>query len=203
MPTTPTAQRVLRWVLAAFLGMAAVVGFNPPARADEAAPTNRVARYEVDFMKDMIDHHQMASMMSQMCLEKAVHPELRAMCQQIIAAQQAEISQLQGWLNDWYAVDYEPQPRNGAVRSMQRLERLEGGAFEIAFMETMTRHHRKAIAMAQKCLDKAVHPELVAMCSEIIETQTAEIQQLERWLCEWYDRCTSGRYLDRPEVAVF
>lgn len=43
----------------------------------------------------MIDHHHMAVETSEICLAKAVHAELRQMCEQIIAAQSREIEQLQ------------------------------------------------------------------------------------------------------------
>jgi len=43
------------------------------------------AHFEVKFMTDMIDHHMMAVMMSEHCVEKAVHEELRTMCKKIIA----------------------------------------------------------------------------------------------------------------------
>ena len=75
-----------------------------PALADGPAPTPAAARYEVKFMTDMIDHHMMAVMMSQHCVEKAVHEQLRTMCQEIIAAQMAEIGQLQKWLKSWYGM---------------------------------------------------------------------------------------------------
>ena len=61
--------------------------------------------------------------------------------------------------------------------------------FEIRFMETLIRHHRKAITEAEKCLARGYHDELRDLCQGIIETQSAEIAQLETWLCQWYGRC--------------
>ena len=62
------------------------------------------SRYELRFMTEMIDHHAMAVEMGEMCLSRAVHPELLAMCQEIIAAQMQEIETMQAWLQDWYGV---------------------------------------------------------------------------------------------------
>ena len=45
----------------------------PAAVADAPASSEQAARFEVDFLTGMIDHHHMAVMMSQICLEKAVH----------------------------------------------------------------------------------------------------------------------------------
>lgn len=58
-------------------------------------------------MMGMADHHAMAVHMAEMCLEKAIHAELLATCEQIIATQSAEMEMMQAWLADWYGVTYE------------------------------------------------------------------------------------------------
>ena len=167
------------------------------AAASEPAPTRTQAIFEIDFMQDMIDHHHMAIMMSEMCLQKAVHPELLSMCQQIIAAQSMEIELMQGWLLEWYEIAYEPEMKKSEMKRMQRMMQLSPEEFEIAFMEMMIRHHWKAVVEGRVCVDRAYHIELVATCQNIVETQTAEIEQLQTWLCEWYGICRSG-----PQPAV-
>jgi uncharacterized protein (DUF305 family) len=153
------------------------------------APTPSAANYEQRFMMNMIDHHQMAIEMAELCLAKAVHAELRAMCENIIAAQSQEIEQMQQWLSDWYGVQYEPTMKPGDQNMLERLASLSGAEFEIAFMEMMIRHHERAIREGEQCLKKAYHAELIEMCHDIITTQSAEIAQLEAWLCQWYGRC--------------
>lgn len=183
------ARRPFGLLLAGALTVALLGLGGGVANASEPAPEKSTARYEVDFMTDMIDHHAMAIMMAEMCLDKAVHEELESMCADIIAAQQAEIETLQGWLAEWYGVDYEPDLTNGDMMSMMRLHRLEGAEFEITFMRMMAKHHWKALTMAEGCVDRAYHGELVEMCQEIIAAQSAEIAQLQEWLCDWYGRC--------------
>ena len=41
-------------------------------------------------------------------------------------------------------------------------------------------------------MKKAEHPELVQLCQSIITTQQAEIDQMQAWLCGWYDICRRG-----------
>lgn len=153
------------------------------------APSRATARYEIDFMQDMIDHHSMAIMMSEMCLEKAVHEELWTLCQEIITAQQQEITEMQSWLLEWYGVSYSPQMKPGDTRMMEKMEAMSGAEFEIEFMEMMIRHHLKAIREASKCVDRVFHDELREMCEEIIVAQAAEIEQMRSWLCAWYGMC--------------
>lgn len=168
----------------------------PPATEDGAvaqssapAPTTAAAKFEVKFMTDMIDHHMMAVMMAETCLAKALHDELRAMCESIVATQTAEIQLMESWLQDWYGVMPEPHMSPGMHHHMDKLAALSGADFEIEFMKMMIRHHRAAVREARHCVEKAYHQELISLCQGMVSTQLAEIQQMEAWLCSWYGRC--------------
>ena len=52
------------------------------------------------FLEGMIPHHQWAIDMAKY-LVNAKHPELKAMWEEIITAQQAEIDQMNDWLVEW------------------------------------------------------------------------------------------------------
>lgn len=174
------------WLVALLLGVLVAAS---PATAAAPAPAPATAHFEVEFMITMIDHHGMALEMGEICLEKATHAELRAMCHQVIAAQSEEIETMQSWLRGWYGVSHEPEMTPADMRELEQLASLSGARFEIRFMESLIRHHRKAIAEAEACLDHASHRELLGLCEQIIEAQTAEIAQLQAWLCHWYGRC--------------
>lgn len=158
-------------------------------RLNAAAPDRRTARFEIEFMQGMIDHHAMAVEMAEICVRKAVHEELRRLCENIIAAQSAEIEQMQSWLSDWYGVSYEPRMTRGDERTLEKLASLSGAQFEIEFMQMMIEHHERAIREAEDCVRRASHRQLRRLCENIIKTQSAEIEQLQTWLCEWYDVC--------------
>ena len=186
---TQAGPRPLTYLAAVLTALVLGLALASPAVASAPAGDRATAKFEVDFITGMIDHHAMAVEMAQVCVDNATHPELRTLCEQIIAAQSAEIETMQSWLGDWYGVSHEPDMKPGDMRKIEKLAALSGAEFEIAFMESMIRHHRKAIVEAERCIDRAFHAELRDMCREIIETQSAEIAQMQSWLCQWYDRC--------------
>lgn len=50
----------------------------------------------------------------------------------------------------------------------------------------MIRHHRAAVREGERCIDRAYHEDLVELCEDIVEAQTAEIALMRGWLSEWY-----------------
>lgn len=57
--------------------------------------------FDLEFIKQMTAHHKGAVIMGKDALAKAEHPEIKALAQGIITAQEAEIGQMQAWQKAW------------------------------------------------------------------------------------------------------
>lgn len=191
-PLTPYVFTRVQKFFLTLLGFLATLFVTTPAAAIAPAPHPSIARFETRFMEDMIDHHAMAVEMAQLCVDKATHEELRALCQQIITAQQDEVANMQSWLLTWYNVSHEPKMTRREERQLERLAALSGAEFETEFMVMMIKHHWTAVGTAMRCVGRAFHEELETLCEDIITTQIAEILQLRSWLCQWYALCHYG-----------
>ena len=99
----------VRYMVFGLLTFVLMASILPSALAD-APIEGRAGRAEVRFLEGMMDHHQMALDMSQDCLMKAKTESVLKMCQDIITAQTAEITTMEGYLLKWYNVDYKPMP---------------------------------------------------------------------------------------------
>jgi uncharacterized protein (DUF305 family) len=157
--------------------------------------------FEVEFMSRMADHHAGALIMAQLCREKAMHQELKNLCEEMAALQAEEIATLKSWLKGWYSLEYEPRPPAATIQQVKELSALSGPEFEILFMKMLVMHHAQAIIMSAECLHKAFHAKLDKLCMKIPAMQLEEIKKLKTWLCAWYEICEGQNRLDDMPMA--
>ncbi|MFV9507172.1 MAG: DUF305 domain-containing protein [Oscillochloridaceae bacterium umkhey_bin13] len=140
--------------------------------------------YDAAFIDAMIVHHEGAVVMANQALAEAERPEIRAMAEEIIRAQEAEIGQMQAWRAEWFA---DLAPTAGMAMEMGPMEVAAGSEpFEQRFIEAIIPHHEGAIAMARDALQKSERPEIRLLAEAIISAQEAEIAQMREWLQAWY-----------------
>ena len=62
------------------------------------------AEFEIEFMTMMIRHHERAIREGLHCMDRAYHPDLIELCENIIATQAEEIALMEQWLCEWYEI---------------------------------------------------------------------------------------------------
>jgi len=57
--------------------------------------------FDLEFIREMIPHHQGAVIMARGALQRSTKPEIKALANAIIKAQEAEIVQMKEWQSEW------------------------------------------------------------------------------------------------------
>ena len=150
--------------------------------------------FDLQFIDQMIMHHQGAIMASEHMISDSERPELQQLAEDIQLSQSEQIEQMQEWREEWYP-DAEstygmidPTQMEGMMGnrmmggSMQ--EMMGGAATDAMFLRMMIPHHQLGIDMAELALEEAQHPELEELAQTIIDEQSAEIELMRGHLKE-------------------
>ncbi len=143
------------------------------------------------FAQGMLGHHLGAIDMAQTQLKYGKDKEMRALAQQIIAAQETEVSQMQKWLNSHPDVPA-PMADTSAMQrdytqgmTVMHDEMMLGIADpepDMAFARGMLPHHKGAVSMAEVQLQYGKDPEMLQLAQEIINAQQPEIELMQNWI---------------------
>lgn len=162
----------------------------PPSRPE---PTPAAARFEIRWMREMIDHHGMAIRMARLALQNSEDPGVRDLARGIIRAQTREIGQMQTWLSAGYGLrGVRPRMTADDMQMLHELGSLWGASFDRAFLGAMIGHHQQAIADAEDLLAHGFHTGLRRLGTNIITTQSAEIGRMQAMLGQTVGMMVNG-----------
>src|SRR5215211_1084440 len=167
---------------------------QPKDSFDEERP------FDLQFMNQMIVHHQGAIVSSEHMIADSERPELRRLAQNIQRSQSEQIEQMRAWRDQWYP-DAEPTSEIMDSTQMDEMmdsaqmeemmgeghtqeEMMGGDTTDSMFLRMMIPHHQSAIDMSEQALERAEHPELRELAQQVIDEQTVEIGLMEVYLEE-------------------
>ena len=143
---------------------------------------------DVDFVRQMIPHHQAAVEMANIQLQYGKDEWLKKLNRWIIFAQEQEIGLMKNWLN---------RRDNGAVTKGaadyygDAMEKMHHGMMidytgdaDLDYVHGMIAHHQGAVDMASILMQRGTDPDLKPLASGIFSSQTQEIGWMEGWLEE-------------------
>jgi uncharacterized protein (DUF305 family) len=148
--------------------------------------------FDLQFIDEMIPHHQMALISSEHMISNSQRPEIRQLYENIQKSQSEQIEQMQEWRKEWYPDAGRPTEMMGEEQmggmmdngmmdgSMQGM--MGGDALDTMFLKMMIPHHQLAVEMADEALSKAEHPELRDLAQEIHDEQSSEIKLMQGYL---------------------
>ena len=151
---------------------------------------------DVQFMQDMIPHHNQAMQMAELVADRTNRQELNDVAGRINASQEDEISFMQGWLLDRGQRVPEPTAHDAMHTShkmagmaspeqMAELALSESTAFDRMFLELMITHHEGAVTMVEELLEQpgsAYDPVLFDFTTDVTNDQSAEIERMNALL---------------------
>lgn len=157
---------------------------SPPMVAPAGHASEVRIADEAGFIATLIPHHQEAVDSASSLLAVGERVEARALAEEIVEAQRAEITRLEAWLAEYYPgtrpdADYRPMMRD--------LGSLGAAEAEVTFVEGMIMHHEMAVAMAEAylALDAPRRPQVEALARDVVATQSEEIERMQAYLDAW------------------
>lgn len=177
---------------------AAGSGAGTTATAGQAPVEEEHNDADTAFAQMMIVHHEGAVEMADLAVREASSEEVRALAEDISAAQGPEIELMRSWLDAWgeepaaggaHGMDHGDMDMSGMEmegltqeEAMAELSGLTGAAFDERFLELMVAHHQGAVQMAQAQLEDGENPQAVELAQRIIADQQAEIAHMQELL---------------------
>src|SRR5919107_5021655 len=145
---------------------------------------------EAGFARDMMVHHAQAVEMAEIVRDKTGSEEIRTLAADIALTQQAQIGQMQGWLQVWDlpptgtepAMSWMGEPHEGRMPGMASpeeindLQQASPEEAEILFLQLMIPHHEAAVPMAEAILQGTDRKEVERLAGSIVASQQAEIE---------------------------
>jgi uncharacterized protein (DUF305 family) len=160
-------------------------GASAPANSNALAqqPHNQA---DVVFVQNMIPHHSQTIVMSRMAHNRATSPQVKDLAARIEAEQGPEVQQMRDLLTAWKApagpAGVGPMGGMGHQGQAGKPGTTAGGAFDPMFLELMIAQHRGAIDISQTELAQGSNPATRQLAQKIIDTQRAEITEMQSLL---------------------
>lgn len=172
---------------------------SAPPGADSASDSGGVSpvknQTDIAFIQGMTPHHQGAIVMTDLAVDRAENPKVKALAERISTAQQPEIKLMKEMAETWNVElsDGASMTAGGGAMTgggpmtmmdMSSLESKSGPAFDKAFLEQMIPHHENALPSSRTEIEQGANPDAKALAQNIIDSQTAEIAEMKQLLTE-------------------
>lgn len=170
------AARWRRWNV---VGVAVVALFAAACSDDDATGPDASVEEQRAFIDGIVPHHQMAGMMADEAIAKAVHARLRMIAQMRKTDQNRENEQHKDIREQLLGSEDTPDPM-----MMQPIP--AGSDFDRQWLIMMIEHHQGAIDMSTLAHGSNVRSTLDSLAHYTIEEQKKEQQDMRDSLRVWY-----------------
>lgn len=158
-----------------------------PTVAQENTCNPEYNQADVNYLQSMIEHHRGAVEMAEKVPHHTNRTELTNISDQIIRVQEAEIAHMQGLINESCVQPNVDEDKHIAPtqRQVDYLKSLNGTEFDLMFINLMAAHHTDAEIESNIILKEGESEKVEELARDVIEAQTAEIEQMYKWYVDW------------------
>ena len=176
--------------------------------ADEAIKIANTgySKDDVQFVQDMIPHHNQAVQMADLVAKRTNRPELVDVAGRIDASQADEIEFMEQWLKSRgenvpdataHSAMHTAHDMAGMAspEDMAKLAKQKGTDFDRLFLSLMITHHEGAVTMVEELLEQpgaAYDPVLFEFTTDVVNDQTSEIERMHALLVSLSDDARAG-----------
>ena len=161
-----------------FLPLVLVAGCSDSDDADSVEPPP-IPASDVDFIDNLVPHHEQAREMSDLVIARGSDPEVRAMAERMRGDQMAEIAELTA-IRAEIGPDFQLRVMTDphAEADMNSLASASGSAADVLFLQNMIPHHAGAVSLAHRAMDNLTVPALEEIARMTIVKQTREMNEM-------------------------
>jgi len=197
-----TSRALVRALLAvmaiALLVVAGTVGWLIGRNGSGSSHSPSVTSVDAGFARDMSTHHTQAVTMAGYERDNTSNPDLKLLAYDIETSQDAQVGEMQGWLDTWGLTRTSSQaqmawmaghdhltsdglmPGMATPAQMDQLEATHGTQLDVLFLQLMIHHHQGGLPMAQYAFEHSSEPYVRNLAQKIIQLQTSEIVAMEQ-----------------------
>jgi uncharacterized protein (DUF305 family) len=153
-------------------GTAEPAARTAPAATAAVSPDFNAA--DVTFVRVLIPHHRAGVAIARAGAERATRAEVRLLAEAIVATQQDEAQRMAGWLSTWRQPAAAPGPTATPT--------APAASFDRVFLRALIEHQQEAIGLAETETAAGRNRNAVAFARQVVESRTAQVDQLRAWL---------------------
>jgi uncharacterized protein (DUF305 family) len=185
------SEGMMRRRLGWWLVVAMLAASCSTSTANEGTPSDQT---DVWFMQHMVPHLLQTTAIVDLAGHRITHPKLGRLANTVDQQGQAHLQQLQEWLASRGLAPHDPQqdPNRGKESDLERLSRVHGTRFDLAFLKVMTARHRTGIRMAAAEARDGGVPEVRELARQMLAELQAQVKQMITWGRAWAKDDTSG-----------
>lgn len=147
---------------------------------------------DVEYVRNMIVHHQQAIDMAVLAPDRAADTQLKGLASRIADVQGPEIDMMNRWLSEHDKPvvdptahdhpDHSGMPGMATPEQMAQLREAKGQQFDTLFLQTMIAHHEGALTMASEVQTAGVDVKVQEWAADVKVTQSDEIARMNTML---------------------